>query len=62
MVIKKKITIASLNKKVLKLGIKKIDYLKIIDVNKLTKPFIRRNKFKIFIAYYLGNIRLIDNF
>jgi len=62
MVIKKKITIASLNKKVLKLGIKKIDYLKIIDINKLTKPFIKRNKFKIFIAYYLGNIRLIDNF
>jgi len=39
----------------------KIDYLEIRNKNNLTKNFNKKN-FKIFIAYYIKNIRLIDNF
>ena len=50
-----------IKKIIFKLGVKKIDYIRIIDINKITKPFKMKKKFKIFIAYYLGNTRLIDN-
>ena len=43
------------------LGVDKIDYIKIVDLNKTTKPFKKNSIYKIFIAYYLGSIRLIDN-
>ena len=43
------------------LGVRKIDYIEVLDVNKLIKPFKKRIKYKIFIAYYLGSTRLIDN-
>ena len=43
------------------LGAGKIDYIKVLDVNKLIVPFKRKKKYKIFIAYYLGSTRLIDN-
>jgi len=42
-------------------GVKKIDYVEILDINKIIKPFKKRKKYKIFIAYYLGSTRLIDN-
>ena len=64
---KKKYLIKNLNylkelrKKILRLGVKKIDYIESIDINKIIKPFSKKNKFKIFIAYYLGEVRLIDN-
>ena len=32
------------------------------DINKIIKPYKKNNKYKIFIAYYLKSIRLIDNF
>ena len=48
-------------RKILEFGASKIDYIKILDVNKLIKPYRRTNKHKIFIAYYLGSTRLIDN-
>jgi len=48
-------------KEILNLGVSKIDYLKIININKLIKPYIKSDKYKIFIAYYLGRVRLIDN-
>ena len=38
----------------------KTDYLEIRNKNNLSKKFNRKN-FKIFIAYYLKNVRLIDN-
>ena len=50
-----------IKKIIFKLGVKKIDYIRIININKITKPFKMKKKFKIFIAYYLGNTRLIDN-
>ena len=43
------------------LGARKIDYIKVLDINKLIKPFKKEKKYKIFIAYYLGSTRLIDN-
>ena len=39
----------------------KIDYLEIRDKKKLSKNF-KKNNFKIFIAYHINKIRLIDNF
>ena len=46
---------------ILKLGASKIDYIKKLDTNKMVKPYYKKNKYKIFIAYYLGATRLIDN-
>ena len=50
-----------LKNSILKLGASKIDYIKTLDTNKITKPYLRRKKYKIFIAYYLGSTRLVDN-
>ncbi len=60
-VIKKKSSLNKLKNKIYLLGVNKIDYLEMHDVNKLIKPFIKKNNYKIFIAYYLGKTRLIDN-
>ena len=46
---------------ILKFGVKKIDYIEIININKTVKPPREKKKFRIFIAYYLGKTRLIDN-
>ena len=51
----------NLNEKILKLGVKKIEYLELIDLDTNTKISAKTKKFKIFISYYLGSIRLIDN-
>ena len=59
--IMKKITLRKIKSKIIKFGINKIDYLEVHDINKLSHPYKRSKKFKIFIAYYLGSIRLIDN-
>ena len=59
--LKKKILPGHIKHKIFKMGVKKIDYLKILDTNKLIKPYKKNNKYKIFIAYYLGSTRLIDN-
>jgi len=59
--VKKKLTLGSIKRKIFILGVRKIDYIKILNINKLTKPYERGNKYKIFLAYYLGSTRLIDN-
>ena len=51
----------NIKKIIFKIGVKKIDYIEKIDINKITKPFKKKRKFRIFIAYYLGKTRLIDN-
>ena len=61
-IINNKIPMKILKKKFLKLGVKKIDYIKILDVNKLGKLYKKNHRYRIFIAYYLGFTRLIDNF
>ena len=62
LIINKKIKINEIRDKIFSLGARKIDYIKIIDINKIIRPYISKNKYKIFIAYYLNSIRLIDNF
>tara|TARA_A100001011_G_scaffold202922_1_gene211332 strand:+ start:672 stop:1481 length:810 start_codon:yes stop_codon:yes gene_type:complete len=42
------------------LGVKKIDYIEILDLKTLKKP--KKSKFNIFFAFYIGKIRFIDNF
>ena len=59
--IKNKISISKFKNFINKLGVEKIDYLKILNINKLIKPYKKNTMHKIFIAYYIGNIRLIDN-
>jgi len=56
-----KVKLSKIRNKILNIGVNKIDYIKLIDVNKLIKPHRKKNKYRIFIAYYLGDVRLIDN-
>ena len=56
-----KITKKSIIRKIHNLGVTKIDYVEILDINKLTKPYSKNSRYKIFIAYYLRETRLIDN-
>ena len=59
--IKRKIYLRDIKKKIFEIGASKIDYIEILDINKLIKPYKNKNIYKIFIAYYLGKTRLIDN-
>ena len=56
-----KISVDNFKKILHKLGVSDIDYIDILDVNKLIKPYKKKNKYKVFIAYHLGMTRLIDN-
>ena len=49
----------SLINKIISLGVDKVDYLEAVNIKKFN--VIKNFKDKIFIAYHLGNIRLIDN-
>ena len=60
-VIKNKISLNLVKRKILELGASKIDYIKILDINKIIKPYKKKYKYKIFISYYLRSTRLIDN-
>ena len=57
----KKKNLIFLKRKVKKLGVKKIDYIELVDINRATQPFKINKLYKIFIAFYLGSTRLIDN-
>jgi len=59
--ITRKYKITKIKKEILKAGVKKIDYIETININKLIKPYKKKNNFRIFIAYYLGETRIIDN-
>lgn len=59
--IKHKLSKKKVKQKIKSFGVRKIDYLDLLDINKLVKPFKKEKKYKIFIAYYLGSTRLIDN-
>lgn len=59
--VSKKITINLIKNKILRFGVRKIDYLEILDINKIIKPYKSFKNKKIFIAYYLNSVRLIDN-
>ena len=55
-----------INRKILEkisnLGVKRIDYIKFLDLNTLKIPTKKNSNFNIFLAFYFGKIRLIDNF
>ena len=38
-----------------------IDYVTVVDVNKTIKPYNKKRKYKIFLAYSINKVRLIDN-
>ena len=57
----RKISINHIKKKIKALGISRLDYIKLIDVNKIITSLNNIKKYKIFIAYYLKSTRLIDN-
>ena len=59
--VKNKISLRQIKQKIYILGAKKIDYIKLLNINKVIKPYKKGNKYKIFISYYLGSVRLIDN-
>ena len=59
--INNKISLEEIKRKIYELGVTRIDYVEILDINKLIRPYIKNNKYKIFVAYYLDRIRLIDN-
>ena len=51
----------NIKKDLKKLGVTKIDYIEIFSLKTLVRPKIKKENFKIFIAYYLDKTRLIDN-
>ena len=59
--IKKKISLDKIKNKIFELGVHKVDYIKLLDINKLVKPYRKNRRYKIFIAYHLRTTRLIDN-
>ena len=59
--IKNKLSILDLKKKIYNLGVNKIEYIELLNINKLIRPYKKIKKYRIFIAYFLGSIRLIDN-
>jgi len=60
-IIKKTSLIKIIKIKIMSLGVKKIDYIKLLNINKVITPHKKIKRYKIFIAYYLGDTRLIDN-
>ena len=50
----------NLKRQIISLGLNKIEYLNLLNLKTLKYPKINEN-FNIFIAYYLGKTRLIDN-
>ena len=60
--IKNNLLLKKIKNRILNLGASKIDYIEILNLNRIIKPFKNIKKNRIFIAYYLGDTRLIDNF
>ena len=48
-------------RKIIELGVNKIDYIECYNINNFKKTTKNKKNFNIFIAYYLKKIRLIDN-
>jgi len=57
----KKLSLKNIKKIIYKLGVKKIDYIEILNINRIIKPFKKNINKRIFLAYYIGDTRLIDN-
>ena len=50
-----------IKKKLFNIGVDKVDYIELLNTKTLKKPKFNRDKFNIFISYYLNKTRLIDN-
>ena len=48
-------------KKIIRLGADKVEYIECLNLKKLKLCETTKCKFKIFIAYYINGVRLIDN-
>ena len=57
----KKVNFQSIKKKIIEIGATKIDYVELLNIEKLMDSNSKRKEYRFFIAYYLGKIRLIDN-
>lgn len=58
---KSSIKINQVKKNILNFGVEKIDYIEVLNVRTLKKSFKLSKNSKIFIAYHLNKVRLIDN-
>ena len=47
--------------KLIKLGAQQIEYIECINIKKLEISKNTKNRFNVFVAYYLNEVRLIDN-
>ena len=56
-----RLLIRKIKRMIYKLGVKKIDYIEVLNINNLVRPYKKKKKYRIFIAYYLQTTRLIDN-
>ncbi len=56
-----KINLVKLKLDIKKLGINKVEYLESIRLSDLKKTFNPNHKFNIFISFFVGKTRLIDN-
>ena len=60
-ILTKKFKFTNIKKTLLEFGARRIDYIKILDINSIIKSRSKKNKSRIFVAYYLSSVRLIDN-
>jgi pantoate--beta-alanine ligase len=51
----------NIKKDLINLGVTKIDYVELYNPSTLKRPKNKREKFKVFFAFYLNKTRLIDN-
>tara|TARA_B100000886_G_scaffold254641_1_gene180187 strand:+ start:3228 stop:4043 length:816 start_codon:yes stop_codon:yes gene_type:complete len=58
----KKINLSRIKKRIIDLGIKKIDYIEALNLKSLNKAKKSSEDFNIFSAFYIKKVRLIDNF
>jgi pantoate--beta-alanine ligase len=59
--IQKKIKVNKIKNIIYSMEVKKIDYIEILNIKKIIRPFKKGTKYKIFLAYHLNKTRLIDN-
>ena len=52
---------SKIKKDLIKLGANKIDYIENINLKKIERTKKTKKQFKLFVAYHIKNIRLIDN-
>ena len=57
----KSIFLKKIQNKIINFGVRKIEYLKLIDLKTNSEITKKTKKYNIFISYYFRNIRLIDN-